>query len=96
MDITYEGIRLTPSEIVAEYVQLIESLSAAARRVWDQASRRDFDFGYESGSTPNNFHSRVEAEQVRQLAAVGGSVVITIYPIDAYTGVKSDLESSDK
>lgn len=68
------------SDIIDEYVSLIEGLTPSSREIWDKAHRRDFDFGYASGSKPNNFHSRVEADYVNKLANVGGSIVITIYP----------------
>lgn len=68
-------------EIIDEYFSLINGLSTDARGVWDRALKRDFDFGYESGSMPNNFHSRVSEASVKKLATVGGSVVITIYPV---------------
>lgn len=74
---SYSGI----NEIVEEYVTLIEGLSQSSRNIWDNANKRDFDFGYESGTEPNNFHSRIESESIGKLAMVGGSVVVTIYPL---------------
>jgi len=68
------------SKIIDEYVSLIEGLSPTSRKIWDQAQKREFDFGYESGSKPNNFHSRIEADYVNKLANLGGIIVITIYP----------------
>lgn len=44
------------TQIIDEYVSLINGLSSAARKIWDNASKRDFDFGYGSGTIPNNFH----------------------------------------
>jgi len=69
--------------IIDEYVSLINGLSHTSRIIWDTAQRRDFDFGYESGSEPNNYHSRIESEYINKLAKVGGSVVISIYPIQS-------------
>jgi len=70
-------------EILNEYVSLINGLSSSARLIWDNASKRDFDFGFESGISPNNFHSRIESDHINKLARVGGSVVITIYPMQS-------------
>jgi hypothetical protein len=67
--------------IIDEYISLIDGLSPSSRAIWDKALKRDFDFGYESGTEPNNFHSRIESESINKLAKVGGSVVITIYPV---------------
>lgn len=69
------------NDIIEEYVSLIEGLSESAREIWNQAEKRDFDFGYESGIAPNNFHSRIELDTINKLAKVGGSVVVTIYPM---------------
>jgi len=69
------------SDIFEEYVSLVESLSESSRAIWDKATRRDFDFGYESGTTPNNYHSRFELEYLEKLAKIGGSLVISIYPL---------------
>jgi len=67
--------------IIEEYISLINGLSPEAKAVWDNSLKREFDFGYESGTTPNNFHSKISSESITKLASVGGSVVITIYPV---------------
>lgn len=71
------------NEIIAEYVDLVNRLSPAAKAVWDNAERRVFDFGYESGNSPNNFHSYISADSINRLASIGGSMVVTIYPVPA-------------
>ena len=77
---SFETVYSEVSRIIEEYVSLVEGLTPSSREIWDKAHKRDFDFGYESGSKPNNFHSRIEADYVNKLANVGGSIVITIYP----------------
>ena len=67
-------------DIVCEYVSLIDGLSPQAKAIWDKAIRRDFDFGYESGTCPNNFRSHIKSDSVKELARVGGSIIVTIYP----------------
>ena len=69
------------SAIIDEYLSLIEGLSKTSRDIWNKAVKRDFDFGYESGTTPNNFHSRIESEFINKLANLGGSVIVTIHPL---------------
>lgn len=66
--------------IIEEYVKLIEGLSSRSREIWDNALKRDFDFGYQSGTTPSHFHSNIDSVQLNKLAQVGGNLVITIYP----------------
>ncbi len=82
---SFETGYMKENEIIEEYVSLIEKLSPRSKVIWDNCSKREFDFGYESGETPNNFHSKISAKSVNSLAKVGGSIVITIYPIQAYT-----------
>ena len=67
--------------ITKEYVSLIEGLTAEGQRLWQGCSKREFDIGYESGETPNDFHSILSAESIFSLAKLGSSVAITIYPI---------------
>ena len=66
--------------IIAIYHDLVRNLSPDLRRVWDQARKRDFDFGYEGGDTPRSFHSRLTLESISKLTEIKGSVTITIYP----------------
>ena len=66
--------------IIATYHDLVSNLSPDLRRVWDQARKRDFDFGYEGGDTPRSFHSRLTLESISKLTEIKGSVTITIYP----------------
>jgi hypothetical protein len=66
--------------ILSEYVSLINGLSPEARGIWNRATIRVFDFGYEAGDTPNGFHSKIEADFIKRLAEIGGSIVVTIYP----------------
>ena len=68
-------------EIIDEYVFLIEILSESSRFIWDKVEKKYFDFGYESGVEPNNFHSEINLESLKKIAAVGANVIVTIYPI---------------
>ncbi len=66
--------------IIAIYHDLVTNLSPDLRRVWNQARKRDFDFGYEGGDIPKSFHSRLSLESISKLTEIKGSVTITIYP----------------
>ena len=68
------------NKIIEEYVSLIENLSQEAREIWNNCSKREFDFGYDSGIKPYDFHSKISEKSIELLAKVGGSVTITIYP----------------
>ena len=68
------------NEIIQEYFSLVNELSTNARKIWDNCNKREFDFGFESGGSPNNFQSSLSASSIQSLARIDGSVVITIYP----------------
>jgi hypothetical protein len=70
------------NKIVEEYVSLIEGLSPEAIEIWNNCTKREFDFGYDSGDWPNDFHSKISEKSIKSLARVGGSVTVTIYPPD--------------
>ena len=74
---TWEGEENT---IIDIYHDLVCSLTPDLRNIWDQARKRDFDFGYEGGDTPRSFHSRLTTESIAKLTEIKGSVTITIYP----------------
>lgn len=73
-----------PSEadhIINHFCLLVEELTKEAREVWDGCCSRVMDVGYESGTTPRNFRSEIRASTVQRVAAIGASIVITIYPL---------------
>ena len=71
-------------EIIEEYYSLITGLSHESRLIWDRALKRKFDFGYEGGHKPNYFQSNISAQHLSKLVEIGGSMVITIYPLKAH------------
>jgi len=78
---SFETFLNEENDIIEKYVSLINSLSPLTRKIWDKCIKKEFDFGYESGIVPNNFHSRINTNSVAQLASVGGNISITIYPL---------------
>ena len=68
-------------EIIEEYVSIIDGLTAEGLRLWTGCTKREFDFGYDSGETPDDFHSILSAHSISSLARLRGSIAITIYPI---------------
>ena len=69
------------NEIIAEYLSLIDGLSPAARKLWDNCRKREFDVGYDSGDVPKYFKSILSKESVESIARVEGSIAISIYPV---------------
>jgi len=82
------------NEIIRKYVSLINNLSPKAKEIWNKCEKREFDFGYESGEMPNNFHSKISAVSVSSIANVGGSFVITIYPCEMEKANQSSYGTS--
>ena len=77
------GISRSQDEIVKALCDLVEGLSEKNRRVWDQAQRKEFDFGYEvrlSSELANRF--KILPSTLRRVAKLGASVAVTIYRDD--------------
>ena len=68
-------------ETINNFCLLVEGLPKEAREVWDGCCSRVMDVGYESGTSPQNFRSEIRASTVQRVAAIGASIVITIYPL---------------
>jgi len=59
--------------------KMISSLSGDARRLWQQASKRSFNIGVACGSRCAPPFS-ISSTMVEAIAALGGSVEVTLYP----------------
>ena len=68
-----------PNSIIAEFCDIIERFQDAARATWTGAYCRTFDLGYESDSFLGCFRSEIKTETVSRAAALGASIVVTIY-----------------
>jgi len=69
-----------PEANIAKLVTVIELLGKANRATWQSCSKRDFNIGYDCGDEPWEFNQGLSAELLGRLAAVGGSLRITLYP----------------
>jgi hypothetical protein len=67
----------TVDATIRKLCRLIRALTPAQRRLWNKATRRDFNIGIQGNVEGNTFH--IEAETVKAAAAVGARVVITVY-----------------
>ena len=68
-----------PNSIIAEFCDRIERFQDDARATWTGAYCRTFDLGYESDSFLGCFRSELKTETVSRAAALGASIVVTIY-----------------
>ena len=67
-------------EVINSFCALVENLPQDVREIWDRCSRV-LDVGYESGTSPHNFRSEIRAPTIQRVAAIGASIVITIYSL---------------
>ena len=74
------GTSAGADEIINSFCALVEQLPKGAREIWDGCCSRVLDVGYESGMSPLNFRSEIRAPTIQRVAAIGASIVITIYP----------------
>ena len=79
---SFETVCTEENKIIETYVALVNDLSPGTRKLWNECTLREFDFGYSSGETPSTFRSKISSKSVKELSEVGGSIVITIYPIN--------------
>jgi hypothetical protein len=75
------------------FCMLVEALPKEAREIWDGCCSRVLDIGYESGTSPRNFRSEIRPSTIQRVAAIGASIVITIYPLLAEKPVSEDMDS---
>ena len=69
-----------PESNIAAMVGLVESLVEPHRSVWLGCTRRQFNIGYDCGAEPWEFNQGLSTELLGRLAAIGGSLRITLYP----------------
>jgi hypothetical protein len=69
-------------DIVARLSCLVINLPPEARAVWDACCTRVFDIGYDATGPREAFRSEIRNETIQTIAAIGASIVVTIYPPD--------------
>jgi len=72
-----------PDTTIHELCRLIEGLSPGARRLWDEAVRREFDIGYETRFSlrhANRF--TVRPSTLRRVAKLSAGLSVTVYRED--------------
>ncbi len=66
--------------IVSYFCLLVNGFDKEAKELWDSAFAKVFNIGYESGLEPRSYSSEIRAETIEQVAALGASLRVTIYP----------------
>ena len=75
------GTNAGADEVINSFCALVEGLPKGVREIWDGCCSRVIDVGYESGTSRRNFRSEIRAHTIQRVAAIGASIVITIYPL---------------
>ena len=72
---------LTADEAINYFCGLVEALPHDVRVIWDSCHKRVLDIGHESGTSPSNFRSELKPTTLQRVAAIGATIIITIYPV---------------
>ena len=80
MELSYDSTA-GPEEAVNGFCALIENLSPSAKKVWDTSDKRVMDIGIEAGESPRPFALEMSSSALRRVAALDGSLMISVYPM---------------
>jgi hypothetical protein len=72
----------TPEKAINHLCELIESCSRAGLKQWLSCSKRTFDLGFSSGTSPKCFSQAIHADTLLRISAIGAGMEITLYPIE--------------
>lgn len=67
------------NDVVCGYVELIESLPARPRALWDGALDRCLNTGIQAGVTPNAYPVNLSAETMARASRIGARHQFTVY-----------------
>jgi hypothetical protein len=70
----------TPDEVLRRLTKAIGVLRGEPRRLWERASKREFNLGFDGGERQAAFELR--STTIEAVAKVGGSIGLTLYPLD--------------
>jgi hypothetical protein len=74
------GSSADADSIIAYFCMLVRSFKPEAKQLWESAFSKIFDIGYESGLEPRSYSSLIRADTIAQVADLGASLRVTIYP----------------
>ena len=68
-----------PDPVIRQFVRLIKDLPPDARAVWDRATRRVFDIGFQSRREPHSTTHHLTAATLRDAVDIGAEIAVTVY-----------------
>jgi hypothetical protein len=71
-----------PEPTIAAFLSAVEALDPPARAAWARCSHRIFDVAYDCGTRPNAIRHDLSAGTLARLAAVNGTLRLTLYALD--------------
>lgn len=74
---------MDPDPLIRQFVPLIRGLPPAAREVWDRATRRVFDIGFQSRREPASATHLLTAAALREVVEIGAEIAVTVYALTA-------------
>ena len=72
---------MDPEPLIREFIRLVRSLPRDAREVWDRASRRVFDIGFQSRRRPASTTHFLTAATLREAVEIGAEIAVTVYAL---------------
>jgi hypothetical protein len=73
------GMPKTPESAIRAFCKLIENLSPADRKLWDNAKTRTFDIGVDSGPKDSYFWFPLSPEILARAAVLNARIAVTVY-----------------
>lgn len=72
--------RNQPDSTIIDLCSLIEGLSPEGRRLWNSATRREFDIGYEERlSTDHHNQFMIKPDTIQRISGLNASLSVTLY-----------------
>lgn len=68
-----------PDTAARDLCKVIERLSARGRELWDAASSKEFNVGFELATRVRAVETRLKLETVQRIVALGATVAFTCY-----------------
>jgi hypothetical protein len=83
LELSGEAIRHEDAEAaISGFVKLLTQLAPDTKRLWDGATKRDFNIGIQGGTKPHAFVFALLPQTLAAVAHLGARVVMTVYAVD--------------
>ncbi len=73
------SIPRSPAEAIRGFCRLIEKLPPAAKKLWKNASSRQFDIGIQAGKKPTTSEWLLDVDMLRDVAKNRAQIELTVY-----------------